>query len=153
MFACILIALLLAGFFVVRAHMSKPPETPQRGNDPAYSYDSPIPAGFEEYLRQSGSAEKLGEYEGRVDALIDVLFDKGERERAMFYAYGVDCERHGRIMGNIRKEANYPRYAQFADYVLSKDDLKRSLHERSTKEFWGPGHNTKIYRAAKEWFQ
>ena len=116
------------------------------------SYDSPIPPGFKQYLIEEGYGDKIEKYEGRINALVDVLWDKSDRDRAVFFAYAVDCERHGKTMGNIKKAKNLPRYEEFADYVLLHDDLKRSVLERGTREYWEPGHNTKVYRAAKEWF-
>lgn len=126
---------------------------------PAEQYvnrDLPIPPGFrsylEDYLRESGRLEDLPKFCGRNDALGHILAGEDYRVRAQFFAYAVDCERHGKTMGDIRKARNLGKYEQFADFVGEHEELHRSLYGRPTCDYWSPSHNTKIYKAAAVWF-
>lgn len=118
--------------------------------------DLPIPSEFrtyfEDYLRENGRLEDLPKFYGRNDALGYILAGEDCRTRARFFAYAVDCERHGKTMGDIRKAKNMEKYEQFVDFVDEHEELHRSIYGRPADDYWNPSHNTKIYKAASVWF-
>lgn len=131
----------------------------QTAQAPARQYvnrDLPVPPGFrlylEDYPRENGRVEDLQKFFGRNDALGYILAGEDYRMRALFFAYAVDCERHGKTMGDIRKAKNLRKYEQFADFVGEHEELHRSIYGRPIGDYWSPSHNTKIYKAAAVWF-
>ena len=119
-------------------------EPPRSGWD-----EPPIPSGFAEYLRETGQDDPR--YSGRNNALECVLIDMADdKERAVMWAYAVDCARHSRTMGNILHAPDYFKYRAFGEYASRHGDVLRSIADRRAYEYWSPTTTTKAYRAARE---
>lgn len=111
--------------------------------------DPPIPPGFAEYLRETGQDDPR--YSGRNNALECVLIDMADdKERAVMWAYAVDCARHDRTMGNILHAPDYFKYRAFGEYASRHGDVLASVADRRAYEYWSPTTTTKAYRAARE---
>lgn len=112
-------------------------------------YDPPIPTGFAEYLRETGQEDPR--YSGRNNALECVLIDMADdKERAVMWAYAVDCARRGRTMGNILHAPDYHKYRAFGEYASRHGDMLASIAARRAWEYWEPTKTTKAYKAAAE---
>lgn len=118
----------------------------------SYSYPAQgqIPRGFVEYLQETGQYDPR--FLGRDDAMGYVLAGTDDRTCAMFYAYAVDCARHGRVMGNINRERNLSRYEAFADAAVQIPEFLRSLHRMGAWSYWEPSPSTNAYKMAAKWF-
>lgn len=111
--------------------------------------DPPIPPGFAEYLRETGQEDPR--YSGRNNALECILIDMADdKERAVMWAYAVDCARHSRTMGNILHAPDYFKYRAFGEYASRHGDVLASIADRRAYEYWSPTTTTKAYRAARE---
>lgn len=125
-------------------------EPPQKEN--TEYYDPPIPPGFMSYLRETGQDDPR--YSGRYNALECVLIDlPDDKERAVFWAYAVDCALHDQIMGNILQAPDYFKYRSFAEYASRHGDVLQSIAARRSRDYWNPTTTTKAYKAAVEFLK
>lgn len=125
--------------------------TKQRQDESDY-YDPPIPAAFMSYLRETGQDDPR--YSGRYNALECVLIGlPDDKERAVFWAYAVDCALHNQILGNILHSPDYYKYRTFAEYASRHGDILQSIAARQARDYWSPTTTTKAYKAAAEYLK
>lgn len=114
--------------------------------------DTPVPPGFQEYMDELGLDEPGTP--GRKYAMACVLANMpDDKERAILWAYAVDCTRQRRTMGNLLRSPDYHKYRAFGEYASRHGDVLRSIADRRAEEYWSPATTTKAYKAAAEFMR
>jgi len=132
------------------AAASAAPKVAQESHD-YWEQSTPVPPEFREYMDELGLDEP--DIPGRKYALACVLANMhDDKERAILWAYAVDCARQHRTMGNLLRSPEYHKYRAFGEYASRHGDVLRSIADRRAEEYWTPTTTTKAYRAAVEFF-
>ena len=76
-----------------------------------------------------------------------------DKERAVMWAYAVDCVLNNCTMGNILHAPGYDRYRAFSEYASRHGDVLQSISDRRAYEYWNPTKTTKAYRAAADFLR
>ena len=81
-----------------------------------------------------------------------IVYTLSEREKAAFFAYCVLCNQNMDSIGDLRKTELADRLYEFADVVLSNQDILKSIVGRNPDDYLKPHKGSKAYRAVADFF-
>ena len=116
----------------------------------AHLETGPASPGLTEFICQTDGVSCT--FGSLYEAIGYLLGDKDDYFRAMFYAYAVDCNRHGKAIENLTKDQNAQRYHDFASAAIQSPEFLRSMHRFGTMDFVEISSGTNAYKMAAFYF-
>ena len=116
----------------------------------AHVETGPASPGLTEFICQTDGVSCT--FGSLYEAIGYLLADKDDYFRAMFYAYAVDCSRHGKPIENLARDPNAQRYHDFANAAIQSPEFLRSAHRLCAMDYIEIGSGTNAYKMAAFYF-